>query len=112
MVSGKIDTKEILNLVINQVYNKAFDRQSHFQLPIRFVDDPEIAHSIFRNTKVFEKNYESWLPHTKMIIIEVHDHMRMGAAKFEALVDKANGGVLFIDEAHAIMDGEENFRHI
>ncbi len=31
--------------------------------------------------EVFEKNYESWLPHTKMIIIEVHDHMRMGAAK-------------------------------
>jgi len=58
MVSGKIDTKEILNSVINQVYNKAFDRQSHFQLPIRFVDDPEIAHSIFRNTKVFEKNYD------------------------------------------------------
>ncbi|MEY2760467.1 MAG: hypothetical protein RLZZ96_367 [Bacteroidota bacterium] len=31
--------------------------------------------------EVFEKNYESWLPHTKMIIIEVHDHMRKGAAK-------------------------------
>lgn len=38
--------------------------------------------------------------------------VRMGAAKFEALVDKANGGVLFIDEAHAIMDGEALFRHI
>lgn len=31
--------------------------------------------------EVFEKNYDSWLPHTKMIIIEVHDHMRKGAAK-------------------------------
>jgi len=31
--------------------------------------------------EVFEKNYESWLPHTKMIIVEVHDHMRKGAAK-------------------------------
>jgi FkbM family methyltransferase len=31
--------------------------------------------------EVFEKNYERWLPHTKMIIIEVHDHMRKGAAK-------------------------------
>ena len=31
--------------------------------------------------EVFEKNYESWLPHTKMIIIEVHDHMRKGASK-------------------------------
>ncbi|MBU6261709.1 MAG: FkbM family methyltransferase [Bacteroidetes bacterium] len=31
--------------------------------------------------EVFEKNYECWLPHTKMIIIEVHDHMRKGAAK-------------------------------
>jgi hypothetical protein len=31
--------------------------------------------------EVFEKNYESWLPQTKMIIIEVHDHMRKGAAK-------------------------------
>ena len=58
MDSGGIDTKEILNSVINQVYNKAFDRQSHFHLPIRFVDDPEIAHSIFKNTKVFEKNYD------------------------------------------------------
>ena len=58
MDSGGIDTKEILNSVINQVYKKVFDRQSYFQLPIRFVDDPEIAHSIFRNTKVFEKNYD------------------------------------------------------
>ena len=31
--------------------------------------------------EVFEKNYESWLPHTKMIIVEVHDHMRKGSAK-------------------------------
>jgi hypothetical protein len=31
--------------------------------------------------EVFEKNYESWLPNTKMIIVEVHDHMRKGAAK-------------------------------
>lgn len=31
--------------------------------------------------EVFEKNYESWLPHTKMIVVEVHDHMRKGAAK-------------------------------
>jgi FkbM family methyltransferase len=31
--------------------------------------------------EVFEKNYESWLPKTKMIIVEVHDHMRKGAAK-------------------------------
>ena len=58
MDSGGIDTKEILNSVINKVYKKVFDRQSYFQLPIRFVDDPEIAHSIFRNTKVFEKNYD------------------------------------------------------
>jgi FkbM family methyltransferase len=31
--------------------------------------------------EVFEKNYETWLPNTKMLIIEVHDHMRKGAAK-------------------------------
>jgi len=31
--------------------------------------------------EVFEKKYETWLPQTKMIIIEVHDHMRKGAAK-------------------------------
>jgi hypothetical protein len=58
MASGVFDTKEILNSVIKQVYNKAFDRNSHFQIPITLVDDPETAHSIFRNTKVFEKNYD------------------------------------------------------
>ena len=31
--------------------------------------------------EVFEKNYETWLPNTRMVIIEVHDHMRKGAAK-------------------------------
>ncbi|MFN5145927.1 MAG: FkbM family methyltransferase, partial [Bacteroidota bacterium] len=31
--------------------------------------------------EVFEKNVEEWLPHTRMLIIEVHDNMRKGAAK-------------------------------
>jgi FkbM family methyltransferase len=31
--------------------------------------------------EVFEMNYEYWLPRTKSIIIELHDHMRKGASK-------------------------------
>jgi FkbM family methyltransferase len=31
--------------------------------------------------EVFEKNVEEWLPHTRMLIIEIHDNMRKGAAK-------------------------------
>jgi FkbM family methyltransferase len=31
--------------------------------------------------EVFELNYEYWLPRTRAIIIELHDHMRPGASK-------------------------------
>lgn len=31
--------------------------------------------------EVFEKNYSTWLPKTKILIIELHDHMRPGASK-------------------------------
>lgn len=31
--------------------------------------------------EVFESGYQSWLPKTKAIIIELHDHMRQGASK-------------------------------
>lgn len=31
--------------------------------------------------EVFEKNYETWLPKTKMLVIELHDRMRKGASK-------------------------------
>ncbi len=31
--------------------------------------------------EVFEQNYEYWLPRTRAIIIELHDHMRPGASK-------------------------------
>ena len=30
--------------------------------------------------ELFESNYESWLPKVKTLIIELHDHMRKGAA--------------------------------
>jgi hypothetical protein len=32
--------------------------------------------------------------------------VRMGPKDFQDLVDSADGGCLFIDEAHAIMDGD------
>ena len=37
--------------------------------------------------KVFSENYEDWLPKTKMLIVEIHDHMEEGCAKpfFEAI---------------------------
>jgi len=31
--------------------------------------------------ELFEKNYEKWLPRTKMIIVELHDVMRWGSSK-------------------------------
>jgi hypothetical protein len=31
--------------------------------------------------EVFEAGFEYWLPRTKAIIIELHDHMRAGASK-------------------------------
>jgi len=31
--------------------------------------------------EVFEENYDYWLPRTKAIVIELHDHMRPGASK-------------------------------
>lgn len=31
--------------------------------------------------ELFDKNYEAWLPHTKALIIELHDNMRPGCSK-------------------------------
>lgn len=31
--------------------------------------------------EVFDKNYETWLPNTKMLVIELHDRMRKGSSK-------------------------------
>ena len=41
--------------------------------------------------EIFENNYETWLPNTKVIIVETHDRYRIGTSKavFEA-VNKYN----------------------
>ena len=58
MAYEKVDANEILNSLINQVYTKAFDREIDFRVPIKLVDDPEVAHFIFKNPQIFEKNYD------------------------------------------------------
>ena len=49
--------------------------------------------------EVFEIGYESWLPKTKSIIVELHDNMRMGASKSVfAAISKYNFSTTISDE--------------
>ncbi len=57
--------------------------------------------------EVFESGYEQWLPKTRVIIIELHDHMRKGASRavFQAIalypfsVSMKHENLVFINEA-------------
>jgi hypothetical protein len=58
MIQKELCRSKVLNSVINQIYYKAFDRKFDFQIPIKLVDDPEVAHYIFKNNQSFLKNYD------------------------------------------------------
>ena len=49
--------------------------------------------------EVFESNYESWLPSTKSIVIELHDQMKKGCSRSVfAAISKYNFSFSFSDE--------------
>jgi cytochrome P450 len=44
------------SLIVN-IYQKAFNRGLLNNLPITYIDEPEIAQTILRNSEIFQKNY-------------------------------------------------------
>lgn len=57
--------------------------------------------------EVFDVDYESWLPKTKALIIELHDNMRLGASKSVfAAISKYNFSTTISDENLVFINNE------
>lgn len=64
--------------------------------------------------EVFAFDYENWLPKTKILIIELHDHMKKGCSKsvFQAIsqydfsFSRLDENLVFVNENYVIHNGK------
>lgn len=49
---------DVLNSLVEDLYRKASGQVLKLRIPVKVIDDPEIAHKIFKNPAIFTKQYK------------------------------------------------------